>query len=516
MASRLLMVLLLLTACTAGQTSPWTRVGPALGLVEGWDGGFLAFDQGVSVSEDGRDWDPAHLDGLEEPIATAAHGPAAYVLGTTAVGLSVWRSEDGNKWEDTPLADSGDATVALAAGPHGVLVVRSDPEDAGLRYWRSDDGRSFDALKPLPGAEDVLPNTALLVVATPDGFLVEPGYAAGSGSVPVDDEPEPIRVYSSPDGVEWEDIARGLPELSVDGLAGNGGTVVLVATPLGDEGQQVWFRRDGVWRRAGIDPGRLPDPAVGTAVGRTLDRVRDWGGGFVLLGHTVTSAGYLWTSADGSGWSRYDDRAFDSSRVYRDFAVGPAVLVTSDADAWVGDVRPSFAAEPPRPPDPPAPTTTPGLPQYAEDVPVFDPWTQPRAPATTSVECASPSAVADRGDAWTCTSGDVTYDPCFAHRSEPEVACWSDANLLVFRVPSALPDDGHRSVLSWRMDLDGGDKCVTYRGPPLNRGEEILVMTCLPGSRARYVWGWTSADGVATSTTPDGPLTTTTVTAQYR
>jgi hypothetical protein len=224
---------------------------------------------------------------LDRPEPRVGH--RVEVLGTTSTGLSVWRSEDGNRWEATPLRDSEDATVALAAGPHGVLVVRSDPEHAGLRYWRSGDGRSFDALEPLPGAEDVLPNSALLVVATPDGFLVEPGYAAGSASAPLDDEPDPVRVFASPDGVEWEDIAPGLPGLAVEGLAGNGGTVVLVATSLRDEGQQVWFRRDGVWRRAGIDPGRLPDPAVGTAVGRTLDRVRDWGDGFVLLGHTVTA-----------------------------------------------------------------------------------------------------------------------------------------------------------------------------------------------------------------------------------
>lgn len=354
MAFRLLLVLVLLLAACSSEppTSPWTRVELARGTVDGWDRGFLAFDQGVSVSADGRDWDPTYLDGLDEPIATAAHGSSAYVLGTTAIGLSLWRSDDGQRWDEVPLSERDEATVALAAGPHGVLVVRSDTEHAGLSYWHSRDGRSFDAPRPLPGAEAVLPNSSPLAVATPDGFLVEPGHAYGSASVPVDDEIDPVRVYASPDGVGWEDVARGLPLLTVDGLAGNGGAVVLVASSLDGEGQQVWFRRDGVWRQAGIDPGRLPDPAVGPAVGRSLDRVRDWGDGFVLLGHAVTQAGYLWTSADGSGWNRYGEGEFDSTRVYRDFAVGPTTMVTADSDTWIGDVRPVFATNPPPPPDP--------------------------------------------------------------------------------------------------------------------------------------------------------------------
>ncbi|MGW5049503.1 hypothetical protein [Actinokineospora sp. NPDC004072] len=519
MAHRLLIPLLLLAACASPppQQQAWQRIdaGPQTG-VDGWDGGFLAAGTSLMFSANARDWRPTSPPRLRARVDTAAHGPAAYLLGWTATALIVWRTEDGEHWQPSVLLDrvpEAKPELVLAAGARGVLVVASDPERLGLTYWHAPDGRAFGRQRTLPGAEEVTAHSFPTAAATPDGFLVDPGWGLGSATNPVGHRILPPRIYASPDGRTWADIGPGLPEGMVEGMAGNRGTVVVVTTPFaGDSGQQFWFRRDGVWRQAGIDPGRLGDPAVVADSLRVLDDLRDWGPGFLAVGHAADSgASYVWTSATGSGWTRLPEVGGVA-----DVAVaGGRTLLTGKVDAWLSHAEPAFDPDPPDPHEPPTSTTT-GPARHATDLPVFDPWTEPVAPAEGTADCEFESAVTDRGDAWECSAGGKTYDPCFLHPGGGLVACWTGRATTVFAVPEPLRYEDVESALTWRMDLATGDVCTVHTGELIRNGVEPLWMVCQPGKGARYVWSWVTEDSIQTSMTVDGELTTTEVVAQYR
>ncbi|MGX7827853.1 hypothetical protein ACTG9Q_22475 [Actinokineospora sp. 24-640] len=518
MATRLLIaVLLLLAACAAPPDEPrWTRAESVPGAVDGWDGGFLAAGDTLAVSNDGRAWRPTEPVRIRTHVATAAHGAVAHVLGWTATALIVWRTEDGDHWRPSVLRETApDAKLelAMAAGPRGVIVVASDPEHAGITVWHSPDGHSFGPPAPLPEAAAVVPRSELMAVATPDGFLVVPGLGLGSESVPVENVIRPPALYASPDGVDWSDIGPGMPEGRVEGMSGNGSTVVVVTQAFDSTGQQLWFHRDGVWRRAGIDPGRLGDPAVLPAAQRVLDEIRHWGDGFLAVGHVSTAdaangTSYVWTSATGSGWNRLPH----TIGTVRDIAVsGSTTLLTGEVESWISHAPPVFAATPPEPPPP-----TSGPPKYAHDIPVYDPWSERFPPAAGTAHCEFESAVTERHDAWECTANGATYDPCFLHPAGLRVACWSSREAVVFSVPEPLLYEDLMSAIEWRMDLATGDICTTYTGAPVFNGREPLWMVCQPGKQARYVWSWVSETEIQTSTTIDGELTHTKVIARYR
>jgi hypothetical protein len=175
---------------------------------------------------------------------------------------------------------------------------------------------------------DKVPPTAV-AEATPSGFLL--GMSDSKGPM----------LLSSEDAVHWRDITAGLSQIrGIHHVSGNTSTVVVFTYDPGPEsppGQPVaWYRRDGTWHPATMDPGRLPDAGVVPADERRINKVCDWGAGFIAIGNTFggegrETAGLVWYSADGSAWTRMPvrDNGFDAAAQLMDVAVSreKAVLV---------------------------------------------------------------------------------------------------------------------------------------------------------------------------------------------
>ncbi|QQQ75123.1 hypothetical protein IOD16_29040 [Saccharothrix sp. 6-C] len=288
----------------------------------GWDGGLLVAgdypEPALFSSPDGRKWTEQAPEGFGDHLRGqpfAAYGSTAYVLGGAAGEVAVWRTEDGTTWQRTPLpyGDLDDPFMAIAAGPHGVLVVGSDgfdyaagleaehtPEDFfGFEFWHSADGEEFRYAGDLTLARTVIGITPR-VVATDDGFLLH-----DSGAYGVDVFREDTPLYRSTDGESWQYVGDGLPigtRLAV-GRAGSL-TFVLGQSP---SGLYARYRRDGDsgWSDGAIDLGRLPDDAVVPATGQWPTAVHPWGTGFIAIGRTERGeAGLVWSSPDGITWTR--------------------------------------------------------------------------------------------------------------------------------------------------------------------------------------------------------------------
>ncbi|HKR49344.1 MAG TPA: hypothetical protein VJT72_07135 [Pseudonocardiaceae bacterium] len=248
----------------------------------------------------------------------------------------MWRTEDGERGETIPLQLGDlkvrsplDLSVTIAAGPRGVIVVGSDtftpPHYHGVYVWYSPDGRSFGGLARVPGRVDEEPSSAV-VQATPNCFLL------GNGTM----------LLSSEDGVHWQDITTGMPRTrGIVHVSGNSSTVVVFTSHWPSDPPEeplAWYRHDGTWRPAPMDPGRLPDAGVVPVDQRRVNAVRNWGTGFIAIGNTqgdegTEIAGMVWYSADGSSWTRMPvrDNGFDTALRLLDIAISrqKAVLVGS-------------------------------------------------------------------------------------------------------------------------------------------------------------------------------------------
>jgi hypothetical protein len=312
----------------------------------GWNGGLLVGaeypEPALFASPDGSQWTEQAPEGFDKYLRGqpfAAYGPTAFVLGSGLGEVVVWRTEDGTTWERAALPDSDreDPFMAIAAGPHGVLVVGSDwfdynagleaehtPDDFfGFEFWHSADGRSFRYAGTLSLARDV-GGVFPRVVATEDGFLL---HNFDSGTVFDDDTP----VFRSTDGAAWESTGDGLPTGSRL-AAGRAGDLIFV---LGQDVNGRLFarhRRDGdsTWSSGVIDLGRMPDAGV---VPRDQQRpilVHPWGSGFMAVGGTTgaTNVGVVWTSPDGVTWTRMPVRDNGFDQVVKLMAVASSRGVT--------------------------------------------------------------------------------------------------------------------------------------------------------------------------------------------
>ncbi|MEU4516282.1 hypothetical protein AB0G05_42900 [Nonomuraea wenchangensis] len=395
MLIRLALILVLTASCTttpapaltsvpsapstlSGQPKPfeaprWVKLPPTgviatgvLQTVAGWDGGLLlvtdtANEFGVFTSKDGHAWRaaaPKGMIGLAAGLGrmVAGYGAAGYLLGWTSRGPTVWRTEDGGRWETIPLKLSNlklesrvDLKLTITAGPRGVMVVGSDnyvpPRYHGVYVWHSPDGRSFNPMTQVPSRIDKVPPIAV-AEATPNGFLMAMSDSNGQ------------MLLSSENGVRWQDITAGLAQIrGIAHVSGNVSTVVVFTydpLPGASPGEPLaWYRRDGTWHAATMDPGRLPDAGVVPADERRVNKVGNWGTGFIALGNTLggdgrETAGLVWYSADGSAWTRMPvrDNGFDTAAQLMDIAVsrGKAVLVGYPASnskkplIWKADV----------------------------------------------------------------------------------------------------------------------------------------------------------------------------------
>ena len=133
--------------------------------------------------------------------------------------------------------------------------------------------------------------------------------------------------------------------------------------------------------------------------------------------------------------------------------------------------------------------------------------------ATVSGTCSTAStALAGRADAWRCTGGGTTYDPCFSTEALSELACLADPfghDATIVRIPGVPPrgrNDPARPP--WFLELDDGSRC----GPGAAVGPTTPPATypCANGTtvygdvdRSRPAWtarvGPTGASGVRTA-----------------
>ncbi|WP_253888743.1 hypothetical protein [Actinokineospora diospyrosa] len=314
----------------------------------GWDRGFLVAKTipdnppAVHVSKDGVDWRVStspDFTWIASTVGTVAagYGPAAYVAGWSARGPVVWRTEDGAGWDSVPLARNQfttrspfEADTAIVAGPRGVLLVAwgraLEETDPDIYVWYSPDGKSFPAAvaRSIPLA--VGKPRVVTAAATPEGFLLavsDPGRAT---------------LLQSADGKDWQDLSGGFPQgeyVTVETVAGNARTVVverqieLDPDNPSDE-PRIWYRRDGSWHAARVDPGQLPDAGVVPVSQRDVWAIRPWGAGFVAVGETLGDvSGVVWHSADGADFTRLPARAngFDRAMRITDVAVSGTTAI---------------------------------------------------------------------------------------------------------------------------------------------------------------------------------------------
>ena len=248
----------------------------------------------------GRAGHPEHFPGqavMSDVVRTAG--------GLVAIGyvypgwLTIaWSSPDGETWSlhDLPGPDFT-FPVAMAVGADGTIVAvgRSGDHPAS---WRSKDGAEWTAVtvptRGPGGAAAAERMTA--IVATSDGYLA-------GGSVGPELGARRARFWHSSDGWSWTpvpDEAAAFADAEVRSIVRFGSGFVAVGflgTGEMPTGSVAWTSPDGVrWRR--ID---APDLRTGRAVALTVAS----SGGLVAVGSDLDiHEALVWTSADGSAWTR--------------------------------------------------------------------------------------------------------------------------------------------------------------------------------------------------------------------
>jgi hypothetical protein len=286
------------------------------------------------------------------------------------------------------------------------------------------------------------------------------------------------------------------------------------------------------WRVGTIDVGRLPDAGVVPRTKLTVRSVLPWRDGFLAVGTASQGgAGIVWTSPDGSTWTRMPVRANGFDQVGYLFAAVStgrgAFVLGLDRDltgqnltAWPAS---RIRSAPHHPVD--EPPTTPTV-----RVVDFAPWqgdavAEGLALSPDRGDCWSPSIITTRTDAWRCHVGDQVLDPCFA-RPIPMRAVLCPVSprtvkILQWEDPLPLHHGLAETRTPWMVVLEGGALCraATAIKPPVRDGL-VLRMICVPDHRTGFVWGDLRVSGdrwtVTTSQTEQGPLGTTGVTEVYR
>jgi hypothetical protein len=301
---------------------------------------------------------PARYQGGQADVLDVVAGGPGYA----AVGFldtpkgpraAAWASIDGRRW--TLVADfpTGDGSVvrSVAIGEHGLVAVGVAGREAAA--WRSADGLAWQRSPTSASLSGPQPLELLSVSATAGGYVAV-GYEGPSvGSA------RPA-FWSSSDGIRWERARapNGAPVGRAEAVAAAGDVIVAVGTAGTTEhptGGLAWTSRDGrSWapvedgrpfesgKPHGVSPAADGFIAVGANLdnkkaivwrsqddGRTWARVPDApsldnyglaiemrdvtlaGSTYIAVGHllfgTQYSSGVIWSSPDGTSWTRSPD-----------------------------------------------------------------------------------------------------------------------------------------------------------------------------------------------------------------
>jgi hypothetical protein len=216
---------------------------------------------------------------------------------TAGPKAAAWASPDGVRWALVEGFPAGDATLvrAIAVGTGGLVAVGADGARAAA--WHSADGRTWQrsTSAALAGSEAEL--TAVL--STPTGFIAA-GRAGGLGTE------TRATFWSSAGGIDWtrEPDGPGAAAARVEALASRSGLWVAVGIAVKGTsitGGAIWTSSDArTWRRVAS-----PDPAFGP-----IHAVTAAPQGFVAVGTNVAGTkAVVWSSPDGDAWRSAPDAA---------------------------------------------------------------------------------------------------------------------------------------------------------------------------------------------------------------
>ena len=309
---------------------------PSHWLVGGLDGASLRV-----TSDAGRTWHDVATDGLPAGVtdllfADATHGAAEVApdnaLYVTADGGMTWAPAlltppaaaspapgdwTGLRWSAPGVLPKGDAryatpddVVAWAGGFVAVGFLRYGSGGAPAAWW-SADGRSWTRTFTGPTRQVA---SMRWLMALPDrlvaigtaGTQVCTGPGAGETRAP-----SPVRTWTSRDGRSWtQGPALGVfAGASIAGIAAGQGRIVAVGD-TGFDHPAIWTSADGTtWTREALPAGTFGQAHFGVI---TL-----FAGGFVVAGGvggirpsnggvapSVASPPAIWVSADGRSWQR--------------------------------------------------------------------------------------------------------------------------------------------------------------------------------------------------------------------
>jgi hypothetical protein len=123
----------------------------------------------------------------------------------------------------------------------------------------------------------------------------------------------------------------------------------------------------------------------------------------------------------------------------------------------------------------------------------YTPWDADGDPAVSryfhgSAECTRASQYNERREAWRCTSGNVTLDPCFKSPTDDEVLCvdspWARLGYLLTAVIDESDHGSSPAQGPWALQV-GKRRCTFIRRPARRRAS----YRCGRGKRGPFLFG---------------------------
>jgi hypothetical protein len=244
-----------------------TTGGPGL-IAVGYDGPTGDLDAAVWTSSDGINWIRVPHDeavfggtGFQMMLNVVVGGPGLVAVGTDTHDAAVWTSSDGIDWtrvahDEAVFGGEREQWMwELVSGGPGLVAVGSDESggDADAAVWTSSDGTSWTRVshdEEIFGGE----NAQLMEGITVGG----PGLVAVGWDESGDDID--AAVWTSSDGISWTRVPDqaalgGEGEQSMFGVIAGGPGLVAVGWDESGEGDAaVWTSTDGSsWSRVPTD-----------------------------------------------------------------------------------------------------------------------------------------------------------------------------------------------------------------------------------------------------------------------
>ncbi len=303
----------------------------------------------VWVSTDGIDWariphDEAVFGGPEDQFMNdvVTGGPGLVAVGGAFRGALVWASTDGIAWSRV-YEESGPSINAVTVGGPGLVAVGREA------VWTSIDGLAWSRV---PDESNLFAGATVNDVAVgPTGALVAVGSGPGECFDPVairtgGGENCDSVVWTSADGFGWIRAYSDSEQGGIRGVTKGGPGLIAVGF-----GGAVWTSPGGVnWTR------QPTDEQTFAGASHRLEVITSGGAGVVVVAQRGFGPNALWTSVDGTTWTRIADGGFFDSlstdarmmdviatdqglvavgSLERDVSTGPNADLRGSAAVWV-------------------------------------------------------------------------------------------------------------------------------------------------------------------------------------